>query len=270
MNDVVTEEDVLKVEKQEEVQKKYLLIPIANILENNWNPNKMDTLEYNGLRESLNDCGGNAHWPITVRTHPDELGMYQIIDGAHRFRAMSELGFEEIICTLEECATPEAMKKTIKYNKHRWQPDAAKMSGLIHTLVVDFKVPYEELEADLGYTVDELKTMESEMDFDFDKYKDEEEDLLKEVKEEKINVNETFSIHLSPDQTKELKKLLKKTWIKDKSMAVLVCAKYVIGQMFDGNCSDETLDEIKVWADSLSWDTIILDDEMDIVTPDEI
>ena len=128
MWDILNEED-LKVhehtEKQNEIQKSYVLIPIDIIEENTRNPNKMDETEFQKLKESIDKSWWNWKQPIEVRIHPNDWEddckyKYQIIDWAHRFRAMKACWFEEIIAIINDMDEKDAMIDTIKMNKHRW------------------------------------------------------------------------------------------------------------------------------------------------------
>lgn len=228
----LSDEVIKQQEKIQKTQSQYMLVSMDKIVENGWNPNRMNPTEYNLLKHNIDTTGGNKNWPIVVRTHLDEPWMYEIIDWAHRYRAMKELGFEEIICTLDEGTTPESMVKTLGYNKHRGINDDILLSGLINDLISIYGYTYEQITETLGYTYDELKDIEAVNNAVIGKYiKDEEEDTIWEIeKEDKISISWNFTIQLSSQQMEQFNLLLKNTWIKDKNVAVLACLKY-----FDDN-----------------------------------
>jgi ParB-like chromosome segregation protein Spo0J len=224
MSDIFSEEGIAMQEKVEKAQQQYLLVDITQLIENPWNPNRMDDIEYKHLKANLDKTGGNKNGPVIVRTHPDQPGKYQIIDGAHRYKAMMELWFEEIVCTLDEGTTPESMIKTLGYNKHRGQNDSLLLSGMIHDLLNTHWYTYEDIEGALGYTVDELKGIDMTADFDLGKY--EKDEVVVADKPERITINDTIKLQLWPKQMEQMQLLLKNMWIKDKTTAVLTALKY--------------------------------------------
>ena len=66
----------------------YVSIPLDKIVENSWNPNEMTKAKYKALVGEIKRDNGNYAQPLSVR--PIKDGMYEIIDGAHRYRALKE------------------------------------------------------------------------------------------------------------------------------------------------------------------------------------
>ena len=258
MSDTITNEDLQDKQTQAQAQSQYMLLDMDRVIENPRNPNKMDATEYAHLKANLDATGWNKNWPVIVRTHPSLANKYEIIDGAHRYKAMKELGFEEIVCTLDEWTTPESMIKTLGYNKHRWQNDSILLSGMIHDLLTTHWYTYADIEEVLGYTEDELKGIDMTSEFDLSKYESE-DPVIPDIKPEKVVLQDTFKITLSAKQMDELKLLLKNIWIKDKTTAVLACLKY----FNDQPVTLKEKDELVVWAESLKeeWLTINTDDD---------
>ena len=61
MNNLVNEKDLSLQEKQEKAQQNYMLLPIELVLENTWNPNKLDEIDFEKLKNSIEADGGNKN-----------------------------------------------------------------------------------------------------------------------------------------------------------------------------------------------------------------
>ena len=91
--------------------------PIDQLRENPWNPNRMDDLHFNALVES-------------IQSHPELLQAdrlivrkkgknYEILSGAHRFRAAKKAGFDEIpIGNLGDIDDADAKLISLILNNH--------------------------------------------------------------------------------------------------------------------------------------------------------
>jgi len=257
----LSEETIQKQEKIQKTQSQYLLIPMDKIIPNPWNPNKMDEVEYEHLKTNIDTAWGNKNWPIIVRTHPDTPWMYEIIDWAHRYKAMKELGFEEIICILDEGTTPESMVKTLWYNKHRGINDDMLLSELINDLITVYWYTYEQITDALGYSYDELKDIENVNNEGINSFVEDEESDIDDIDEweEKVSISSNYKIHLSTEQMKQFKLLLKNTWIGDKNIAILACMKHFDDSMPEDYEKKELIERATaLWDGSIVMD---LDDE---------
>src|SRR4051812_11413932 len=79
------------------------------LIPNPWNPNKMNAFMYSKALESIQLYGFLD--PLLVR--PFGNGVYQIIDGEHRWRAACDLGQSSFPCVVRECDDATAKKLTI-------------------------------------------------------------------------------------------------------------------------------------------------------------
>ena len=61
MNQLITDLDMELQEKQDIAQKSYLLVPIEEVLPNTWNPNKLDEIDFEKLKNSIEADGGNKN-----------------------------------------------------------------------------------------------------------------------------------------------------------------------------------------------------------------
>ncbi|MHC4624131.1 MAG: ParB/RepB/Spo0J family partition protein, partial [Planctomycetota bacterium] len=60
------------------------------------NPNRQSKANFAKLVRNIARTG--RYEPLIVRPHPEKEGYYQIINGHHRRRALSELGYEAADC----------------------------------------------------------------------------------------------------------------------------------------------------------------------------
>lgn len=106
--------------------------PIEVIQPNEWNPNVMTDEEYEKLKTSIELTKGRylADNPIMVR--PIDDGLYEIIDGEHRWSAAVDLGYTSICCNVREGLDEEtAMELCVVLNKDRGQINYFKLSKLL-------------------------------------------------------------------------------------------------------------------------------------------
>lgn len=121
------------------------------LFENTWNPNKMTAFMYSKAVESLQEYGFIA--PVIVRPRGN---MYEIIDGAHRWRAAKDLGHEDIpVIVLEGLEDADAKKLTLVLNELKGQVDPERLSDLLGELAAQGSV--EDLLTGLPFTTDMLK-----------------------------------------------------------------------------------------------------------------
>lgn len=153
----------------------YQVLPIIQVVENSWNPNKMNEKDFLKLKEILDKSGGNFEQPILVR--PVNAG-YEIVDGCHRWKALSELGFEDIYVRVEELSDKDAIIRTIQMNRFRGDFDTMKLATLIRDLKDTYDMTNSSLKEALWYDPEEIYSLESFLDFNAD-------DFIK-VKEEKV------------------------------------------------------------------------------------
>ena len=156
-------------------EKVYKIVDIRKCIPNEWNPNVMSNINFDKLKRAIDKKGSNASDPILIR--PIDDWNYQIIDWFHRWRAMQELWFDEIVATVEELDDKEARIRTLAKNKFRGEPDQVLLANLINSLRVDYWVTDEELAEELWYSEKEIQWYIDLVDFDFEKYKDKEEDI---------------------------------------------------------------------------------------------
>lgn len=105
----------------------------ARLRPNPWNPNRMDMRTFRAAKASIEEFGFID--PVTVRPHPDEPDVFQILDGEHRAEIARDLSLTLIpILVLDGLPDALARKLTIVLNDTRGHADRAKLADLIAEL----------------------------------------------------------------------------------------------------------------------------------------
>lgn len=85
-------------------------VGVEEIRENDWNPKDPDDSDYYKVLRSIEINGLTQ--PIFVRENDNGESKYEILDGAHRFRACYELGYDEIY-VYDEGEVPDELAKSL-------------------------------------------------------------------------------------------------------------------------------------------------------------
>jgi len=104
-------------------------IAISKLRENPWNPNRMDESRLSALRRVIAEKGFVQ--PLLVRPHPEKKGGYEILDGAHRFRVLRELGRKEAECVVVNDADGDAVLRTLAMNRLRGCEDPDSLASAV-------------------------------------------------------------------------------------------------------------------------------------------
>lgn len=128
-------------------------IALSSLRENRWNPNRMKPALFESLKANIEREGYLQ--PIIVRPlrsrQPTAESRYEIIDGAHRFRALRELGQEEAQCVVLNLTEKQAKVLTITMNRLRGAFDYVELAGLLKELEME----QAEIEKYLAYAAKE-------------------------------------------------------------------------------------------------------------------
>ena len=117
-------------------------IPLTAIRENGYNPNHMAPELFESLVNSIRDHGFVQ--PIVVRKAGDG---YEIVDGAHRYRALRRLGRADADCVVVEDDREMARLRTLVMNRLRGRMDnfgVAKILKNYRPGVIERYLAYEE------------------------------------------------------------------------------------------------------------------------------
>jgi len=199
-------------------------VAIDSVVPNDWNPkDKIEENEYNRrkyeeVKKSLEKK--TQYQPILVREHGKG---YQIIDGYHRWRALKELGYDEIIVwNLGNISDEQAIGITVDdvYLK------IPATDILIAQLVKRMEDAGQDLEQ-LPYDSEQIQHFRDLADFDWDQFnKDKEPDLshlnfttITVTTEQKEIIDQAVA-KIRQDQNEE---------ISEGRALELICADYLAG-----------------------------------------
>lgn len=207
-------------------------IELSKLVENNWNPNVMKENKFASLVRHVKEKG--MVQPILIRPAPkkqeQELSEFEketlkdspapefeIIDGAHRFKAAKQAGLEQIDCVVLEMDDNQAKKATIAMNNIKGYMQDMQLAALIEQLSKDNSL--EELSKSLAFEEKELsnylKLLETPEDFS---------ELVKQPEDQSVTI--TFVVSVKKE--KVIQKALDKTGLDSKSQALAtICQKYL-------------------------------------------
>ena len=132
----------------------FKLVDLHKIKPNAWNPNEMKTRDFQRLKEDIKTEG--ILDPLVLRQVDGE---YEIVDGAHRFKAAKELGIQVLPAYIAEpgdklTEKKEAMISTINYKTIQGKFNQVKYSKLISDL--QQKMPKDELKKRIGLSDNDI------------------------------------------------------------------------------------------------------------------
>lgn len=173
--------------------KKLIVAPIDCVSPNDYNPKDKNTPEYERVKKSIEQKGQRL--PVVVR----EVGKdkFEIIDGEQRFRSCLELGHKTIALYNEgKLSDREAKELTIAYQQ-QVPFNEVELAYLIKELTADpaFQLPYN---------TEELDVFKELADFDLNKYKEYQLEML-----ETDGLNEGQIIVIPVEKLEEIQKVLK-------------------------------------------------------------
>lgn len=206
------------------VSSEYQSIDIEKIKENTWNPNSMNDKDFKALVKSIEKVWDNSEQPIMLR--PAGNGTYEIIDGAHRYRACLTLGYKTVIAIVKQETDAQARLDTIAMNKLRWDFNTTELAQLLADLKEQHWATDEELEEVLWYTSDELKTFDSFVNFDFSDFDEEIPDELLKSSLNAAGLKEQTTLLMTPKQAKALEDLKSILWLRTISECLLFLVSF--------------------------------------------
>lgn len=144
---------------------KKVVVPIDNVIPNRWNPNVQSDFMFEKGKKAVLEFGFLG--AILVR---ETAGVYEIIDGEHRWRYLKELGSKECpVETLGEISDNAAKTLTILMNRLRGEDDIEKRSAILNELSKG------QLSL-LPFTEEEIENEKKLFHFDFSEF-DKQEDV---------------------------------------------------------------------------------------------
>lgn len=104
------------------------VVPLGKLYANDYNPNKMPSLEMQLLKECILKYG--FIFPI-LACYDHEKDMYMIIDGYHRYETLKRLKSEQALIVDLAIPIEEAMQLTVLMNKIKGMHQVESMSKLV-------------------------------------------------------------------------------------------------------------------------------------------
>lgn len=151
-------------------------VDIKLVRPNPWNPNTMSKEMFEKAKHSLKELGMLGS--ILVR---EVCGIYEILDGEHRWKAAKELEYTEItIESLGEIDDQKAKVLTILLNNLKGKDDLEKRAAI-------FKELNENQMSLLPFTKEEIENEIKLFNFDFSQYA-----RLEKIEERKVTNNVCF------------------------------------------------------------------------------
>ena len=130
-------------------------LQVEKLREALWNPNTMDEATLNRLSESLSRYG--LVEPLIVR--PEEEGLYEVLSGNQRLKAINSLGFKSVPCVVLNLSDPDAMLLAQALNNLRGEDDQALKGNLIKAVLAT--IPENRVLSLLPETTESLKSLTS-------------------------------------------------------------------------------------------------------------
>lgn len=158
----------------------FIILPVTQLVKASWNYKDDDSDLKEKLKANLKRNGQIEN--IVVRLL--DTGFYEIVNGNHRYDAMTEIGISDIMCyNLGTVSDSVAHRIAIELNETRFQTDRIRLAGLMKDMIKD--IPIIELEESLPFTLEEIEGLVNLTDFDFNQFQErpmpkiEEEEPLK-------------------------------------------------------------------------------------------
>ncbi len=141
-----------------------LSVGVDKLRANEWNPNVQDPETFRKELASIRRFGFVQ--PIIVR--PSDGGMYEIIDGEHRWKAAQELGMTEVpIFDVGRISDHEAMQLTVILNELRGKPEEKKLGEILKNLLASDTL--DRLTEVMPFTKEQYGKIAKLPEFDWDK-----------------------------------------------------------------------------------------------------
>lgn len=125
------------------------LVPIENIEPNPFQPRLLfGEAEMEDLANSIKEHG--LIYAVTGRPKPDAIGVFQIMDGERRFRALQRLGAKTVPLTRREATDHEMARLAIVANRDRVNNNPIEMARAYRRLIDEFGESVEQVAQGAG------------------------------------------------------------------------------------------------------------------------
>lgn len=217
------------------------LISISDIVPNPYNRNKMGSQYFAALKANMADPRVGFTIPILVRPNPETVTepnapKWVIVDGEHRWKAASELGYEEVPA-VNLGAMSEAWAKylMLESNQVKGSTDDADLKDLTSEIEADLAEDLAEFDAWANLVLEKPED-------NTDKYKVDDEDL-----ETDIETKHHVALYFTSDQIAVFRRITGQLRLAHGfsiEEAVLTCVNYFQDTTgFGEKTGDATLDD---------------------------
>jgi ParB/RepB/Spo0J family partition protein len=134
------------------LHKEVKVLKLSKIKEAEINSNQLTEVEYEKLKEDITKNGFVD--PVKVRKTGEDA--YELIDGHHRYRAMAELGAQEITAIILDNDESQAKLNAIRFNTERGNQNQKLLATIVKSLN-NKGVGLLDIERELVYNEPELK-----------------------------------------------------------------------------------------------------------------
>ncbi|MCK7579292.1 MAG: ParB N-terminal domain-containing protein [Chromatiales bacterium] len=128
-----------------------VIVPLAQLKPNPWNPNKVARPELDLLKRSILKSG--FCFPIVVIQESETS--YMIVDGFHRHLVAQQLKMTHVPVVILDDPPSELMAATIRFNRARGTHQIDQMSNIVADLV-QMGLADSEVAKNLGMDADEI------------------------------------------------------------------------------------------------------------------
>lgn len=128
-----------------------VIVPLAQLKPNPWNPNRVAKPELDLLKRSILKSG--FCFPIVVIQ--ESATSYMIVDGFHRHLVAQQLKMTAVPVVILDDPPSELMAATIRFNRARGTHQIDQMSNIVADLV-QMGLPDSEVAQNLGMDADEI------------------------------------------------------------------------------------------------------------------
>jgi ParB/RepB/Spo0J family partition protein len=111
-------------------------IPIEKLIAHPANPNVMSKENFKKLIGHIEKSGN--YEPVIVRKHPENANQYQMLNGHHRVKALSHLGYKQVRCVIWNVDDKDALVLLNSLNRLTGKDLLDKKASLIKELTKNF------------------------------------------------------------------------------------------------------------------------------------
>lgn len=162
------------------------MIPIDKLVKAEWNYKEEDEERSEALANNIKRNSQIVN--LIVRPLRNK---FEVIDGNHRLEALEIAGCEDAVCfNVGKISKAHAMRISVEINETRFESNQVKLAQTMSEILKEFSV--EDFSSTTIFSEDEVKAFQDLLDFDFEKF---EEEQGEQSEEGWTSVSELFKRH---------------------------------------------------------------------------